>query len=235
MHRDLARRRSGRARRARLAAGESAFAEAPGPPPRPPPPRRGPQPDLRRGAPPRPQRARLAPRADRRPHRRSPGRARMSVIEVGLGERTYEVRIEAGLLRRARETLAPYARDGRLIVVTDDRVWDAQGAKVRESGLEVEPVVVPAGEASKSWARLEAVTERLLALGVERGDAIVAFGGGMVGDLAGFAAAILKRGCRIVQGPTTLLAQVDSSVGGKAAINAAAGKNLVGAFHQPAA
>jgi 3-dehydroquinate synthase len=156
----------------------------------------------------------------------------MSVIEVGLGERAYQVRIEAGLLDRAGDALAPFARDGRLVVVTDDRVWKAQGPKL--DGLEVEAIVVPAGEASKSWARLEAVTERLLALGVERGDAVIAFGGGMVGDLAGFAAAILKRGCRVVQVPTTLLAQVDSSVGGKTAINAAAGKNLVGAFHQPA-
>jgi 3-dehydroquinate synthase len=94
---------------------------------------------------------------------------------------------------------------------------------------------VPAGEASKSWGELERLLERLLALEVERSDHIVAFGGGMVGDLAGFAAAICKRGCNFVQVPTTLLAQVDSSVGGKTAINAGAGKNMVGAFHQPAA
>jgi 3-dehydroquinate synthase len=159
----------------------------------------------------------------------------VSVVEVGLGTRAYQVRIEAGLLGRGAAVLAPYARDGRLAVVTDERVWAAQGAKVTGSGLEIAPIVVPAGEASKSWGQLEAVTERLLALGVERGDAVVAFGGGMVGDLTGFAAAILKRGCRVVQVPTTLLAQVDSSVGGKTAINAAAGKNLVGAFHQPSA
>ncbi|MFL6863775.1 MAG: 3-dehydroquinate synthase [Allosphingosinicella sp.] len=159
----------------------------------------------------------------------------MSRVAVGLGARAYEIRIEAGLLRRAGEALAPYARDGRLVVVTDASVWAAQGERLTASGLSIEPIVVPAGEASKSWAQLEAVTERLLALGVERDDAIVAFGGGMVGDLAGFAAAILKRGCRLVQVPTSLLAQVDSSVGGKTAINAAAGKNLIGAFHQPVA
>ena len=158
----------------------------------------------------------------------------MTVVHIPLGERSYNVRIEAGLLRRPGEALAPYARDGRLVVVTDERAWAAQGAKLVADGLALEPVIVPAGEASKSWARLEQVTERLLALGVERGDAVVAFGGGMIGDLAGFAAAILKRGCRCVQVPTTLLAQVDSSVGGKTAINAAAGKNLIGAFHQPA-
>jgi 3-dehydroquinate synthase len=159
----------------------------------------------------------------------------MSRIEVALGERGYYISIEAGLLDRAGEALAPYARGGRLVVVSDEGVWAAQGARLEHSGLALAPVIVPAGEASKSWRRLEEVTERLLALGIERGDAIVAFGGGMVGDLAGFSASILKRGCRYVQVPTTLLAQVDSSVGGKTAINAAGGKNLVGAFHQPAA
>jgi 3-dehydroquinate synthase len=159
----------------------------------------------------------------------------MSRIEVGLGERSYEIAIEAGLLDRAGEVLGPYARDGRLVVVSDEGVWAAQGARLEGSGLALAPVIVTAGESSKSWQRLEEVTERLLTLGVERGDSIVAFGGGMVGDLAGFAAAVLKRGCRYVQVPTTLLAQVDSSVGGKTAINAAGGKNLIGAFHQPAA
>jgi 3-dehydroquinate synthase len=156
-------------------------------------------------------------------------------VEVALGERGYAIAIEAGLLDRAGEALAPYARGGRLVVVSDETVWAAQGARLERSGLALAPVLVPVGEASKSWRRLEELTERLLSLGVERGDAIVAFGGGMVGDLAGFAAAILKRGCRYVQVPTSLLAQVDSSVGGKTAINAAGGKNLIGAFHQPAA
>ncbi|HEY0413841.1 MAG TPA: 3-dehydroquinate synthase [Allosphingosinicella sp.] len=159
----------------------------------------------------------------------------MSVVEVALGSRSYAVRIEAGLLDRAAEALAPFARDGRLVVVSDDRVWAAQGGRLLASGLDIRPLIVPAGEASKSWAELERLVEQLLALGVERGDAVVAFGGGMIGDLAGFAASVLKRGCPYVQVPTSLLAQVDSSVGGKTAINAAAGKNLVGAFHQPAA
>ncbi|MDB5693760.1 MAG: 3-dehydroquinate synthase [Alphaproteobacteria bacterium] len=159
----------------------------------------------------------------------------MSIVNVALGERSYEIRIEAGLLDRAGEALAPFARGGRLVVVSDEMVWAAQGERLRASGLEIVPLVVPAGEGSKSWAQLAALTERLLELGIERSDHIIAFGGGMVGDLAGFAAAILKRGCRFVQVPTTLLAQVDSSVGGKTAINAAGGKNMVGAFHQPAA
>ena len=99
--------------------------------------------------------------------------------------------------------------------------------------IEAVPILVPPGEASKSWAGLQTVVDALLAQGVERSDHIVAFGGGVVGDLAGFAAAIVNRGCGFVQMPTSLLAQVDSSVGGKTAINVAAGKNLVGAFHQP--
>jgi 3-dehydroquinate synthase len=100
--------------------------------------------------------------------------------------------------------------------------------------IRVEPLLVPAGEASKSWSGLGALVERLLGIGLERGDHVLAFGGGVVGDLAGFAAAIMKRGCGYVQIPTSLLAQVDSSVGGKTAVNTALGKNSVGAFHQPA-
>lgn len=154
----------------------------------------------------------------------------MREIEVALGARSYTVRIEAGSLMGAA-ALTPAA--GQVIVVTDDKVWAAQGSRLE--GLGAEPIIVPAGEASKSWARLEALCDALLTRGVGRNDTIVAFGGGMIGDLAGFAAAILKRGCRYVQIPTSLLAQVDSSVGGKTAINAEAGKNMIGAFHQPAA
>ncbi|HEX8225526.1 MAG TPA: 3-dehydroquinate synthase [Allosphingosinicella sp.] len=160
----------------------------------------------------------------------------MRRVEVSLGARSYTVAIGAGLLDRAGDLIAPYARDGRIVVVSDSNVWAAQGPRLAAaSGLEIVPVVVPAGEGSKSWAQLEALCERLIELDVGRGDTILAFGGGMVGDLAGFAASVLKRGCAWVQMPTTLLAQVDSSVGGKTAINAAAGKNLIGAFHQPAA
>jgi 3-dehydroquinate synthase len=159
----------------------------------------------------------------------------MRRVEVALAERSYTIAIGAGLLERARELIGPHARGGRIVAVSDETVWAAQGARLLASGLDILPVLVPPGESSKSWGQLQALTERLLELGIERGDSILAFGGGMVGDLAGFAASILKRGCSYVQVPTTLLAQVDSSVGGKTAINAAAGKNLVGAFHQPAA
>jgi hypothetical protein len=154
----------------------------------------------------------------------------VTAIPVELGARRYEVLIEAGGLDRAADLLAPYIRD-RLIVVTDTAVAAAQLARLQHPKLEA--IVLPSGEATKSWAQLEALCDRLLALEVERGEHIVALGGGVIGDLTGFAAAILKRGMGFVQVPTSLLAQVDSSVGGKTAINARAGKNLIGAFHQP--
>jgi 3-dehydroquinate synthase len=122
-----------------------------------------------------------------------------------------------------------------LLVVSDETVWNALGERLQRGlgSIDAVPLLVPPGEKSKSWAGLQSVCDRLLECGVERGDTIVAFGGGVVGDLAGFAAAVVNRGCGFVQVPTTLLAQVDSSVGGKTGINVAAGKNLVGAFHQP--
>ena len=159
----------------------------------------------------------------------------MRRISVTHRSGSYEVLVEHGLLDTIGEHLRPYARDGRIVVVADEGAWEAQGARLAASGLDIALIPVAPGEASKSWKRLETLVEELLALGVERGDHVVAFGGGMVGDLAGFAASILKRGCHFVQVPTTLLAQVDSSVGGKTGINAGGGKNLVGAFHQPAA
>jgi 3-dehydroquinate synthase len=160
---------------------------------------------------------------------------RMISIDVALGERSYQVRIEDGVLDRAAKELAPYARAGRLIVISDETVWAAQGERFTRgcAELEIVSIVVPPGEGSKSWETLSQVIDRLLELGIERSDHVVAFGGGVIGDLVGFAAAIVNRGCGFVQIPTTLLAQVDSSVGGKTAINVAAGKNLVGAFHQP--
>jgi 3-dehydroquinate synthase len=159
----------------------------------------------------------------------------MRSIEVSLGERSYQVRIEDGVLDRAACELAPFARAGRLIVISDETVWAAQGERFTRgcAGLEMVPIIVPPGEGSKSWGTLSQVIDRLLELGIERSDHVVAFGGGVIGDLVGFAAAIANRGCGFVQIPTSLLAQVDSSVGGKTAINVAAGKNLVGAFHQP--
>jgi 3-dehydroquinate synthase len=156
-------------------------------------------------------------------------------IDVALGERSYPVLIEAGLLERAECHLGPLARDGRLVVVSEVRVWHEQGHRflAGPGNLQADTILLPRGEGTKSWLQLAGLVDRLLELGVERSDHIVAFGGGVIGDLVGFAAAILKRGCNFVQIPTTLLAQVDSSVGGKTAINTPAGKNMVGAFHQP--
>jgi 3-dehydroquinate synthase len=162
------------------------------------------------------------------------GRA-VTTVEVALGERSYPVLIEAGLLDRVGEHLAPLARRGRVVVVTEVCVSSRQGPRFRAGlgDLDVDWIILPPGEGTKSWLHLTGLIDRLLEIGVERSDHIVAFGGGVIGDLVGFAAAILKRGCNFVQVPTTLLAQVESSVGGKTAINTAAGKNLVGAFHQP--
>ena len=159
-----------------------------------------------------------------------------SDLELACG---YPVLIRPGLTEMLGEKLALVARDRRIIIVSDESVWAAQGARLRAgleaSGLEAIPLILRPGEGTKSWTSLIQLTDRLLELGVERGDTLVAFGGGVIGDLAGFASAILKRGCRYVQVPTSLLAQVDSSVGGKTGINVAAGKNLIGAFHRPAA
>ena len=160
----------------------------------------------------------------------------MKTIQVALGGRSYDILIERGLVDRISGYLAPLARDGRLLVISDEIVWDLLGERFQAGlgSIRAVPILVAAGEASKSWAGLSSVIDRLIENGVERTDHVVAFGGGVVGDLAGFAAAIVNRGCNFVQVPTTLLAQVDSSVGGKTAINVPAGKNLVGAFHQPA-
>jgi 3-dehydroquinate synthase len=158
-------------------------------------------------------------------------------IEVGLGARTYPVLVGSGLLDTAGEAMAPLLKRGRTAVVSDQTVWALHGARLtaalERAGIAVSPVIVPPGEQTKSFKGLADVSDRLLALELDRGDLITAFGGGVVGDLAGFAAAIYKRGIDFVQIPTTLLAQVDSSVGGKTAIDTPRGKNLVGAFHQP--
>ncbi|MFQ3595352.1 MAG: 3-dehydroquinate synthase [Sphingomonadaceae bacterium] len=161
-------------------------------------------------------------------------------VPVALGARSYTVSIGAGLLaeagQRARALVPGLAR---VPVVTDETVADlhlpALARSMAEAGIQVEPIVVPPGEAAKTFAWAERVTDALIAGQVSRSGLVVALGGGCVGDLAGFAAGITKRGVPFVQIPTTLLAMVDSSVGGKTAINTAAGKNLVGAFHQPAA
>jgi 3-dehydroquinate synthase len=158
-------------------------------------------------------------------------------IEVSLANAPYDVCIGAGLLTEAAEHLQPLARDGRLLVVTDENVAQhclpILESAMAGASVTLRPYVLPAGEGAKSWTELEKLTDWLLSEHVERSDHIIALGGGVVGDITGFAANIVKRGCKFVQIPTTLLAQVDSSVGGKTAINSAAGKNMVGAFHQP--
>lgn len=161
----------------------------------------------------------------------------MTSISVDLADRPYEIHVEAGLLNGLASLLSPFARNGRLLVVTDsnvaEQIWPTVEARLVEGILSAEVFVLPVGETGKSWAELERLTDWLLEQHVERSDHIVALGGGVVGDITGFAAHIVKRGCSFIQIPTTLLAQVDSSVGGKTAINSRSGKNLVGAFHQP--
>ena len=159
------------------------------------------------------------------------------VVPVALGARSYEVRIGHGLIDRAGAEIAPLLARPRVAVVTDETVaalhLDRLRTALTAEGIAMQVLVLPAGEATKGWVQLAACVEWLLEAKVERRDVVVAFGGGVIGDLVGFAAAILRRGVRFVQIPTTLLAQVDSSVGGKTGINTGQGKNLVGSFHQP--
>jgi 3-dehydroquinate synthase len=161
----------------------------------------------------------------------------MAVIPVDLAGRSYEVLVGKRLLEQAADRARPFLRKRRVPIVADAEAMRLHGARLAGSlaaaGFEPAWFEVTPGEGSKSWDSLARLVDWLLAEGVERGDHVLALGGGVVGDLTGFACAILKRGCGFVQIPTTLLAQVDSSVGGKTAINTTAGKNLVGAFHQP--
>jgi 3-dehydroquinate synthase len=161
-------------------------------------------------------------------------------LRVELGERSYDIHLGRGLLDAAGELLAPLLRLPRVVVVTDERLAatghpDRLEASLARAGIAARRVVLPAGEATKSLGHLGSLLDDLLAHGAERRLTVVALGGGVVGDLAGFAAAALLRGVDYVQVPTTLLAQVDSAVGGKTGINSRHGKNLVGAFHQPRA
>jgi 3-dehydroquinate synthase len=160
-----------------------------------------------------------------------------TTVKVGLGERSYDIVIGDGLLEGSAARIAASTPGARFAVVSDTNVaalyLPRLKAELAGNGLYLGEAVVAPGEASKSFPVLADICQRLLALGVERGDAVIALGGGVVGDLAGFAASILRRGVRLVQIPTTLLAQVDSSVGGKTGIDTTQGKNLIGAFHQP--
>ena len=159
------------------------------------------------------------------------------VVQVALAERAYDIVIGRGLLASLGTRIKALRPGARLAIVTDETVArhhlaDAEAA-LKSAGLEPARIVVPVGEGSKSYATFETVCEAIVAARIERNDLVVAFGGGVIGDLAGFAAACVRRGLDFVQVPTTLLAQVDSSVGGKTGINSPQGKNLIGAFHQP--
>lgn len=159
----------------------------------------------------------------------------LETVHVPLGDRRYDIIIGPGLLAQAEKLIAPMLKQKRVFVVSDATVA-ALYMETLIAGLgqiTAQTLVLPAGEATKSWAQLQTVVEWLITQRVERGDIVVAFGGGVIGDLVGFAAAILRRGVGFVQVPTSLLAQVDSSVGGKTGINSPQGKNLIGAFHQP--
>ena len=154
----------------------------------------------------------------------------LDVVPVDLGQRSYEVHIGRGLLQTAATQILPLLRRKKVAVITDETVAAAHlmtlAASFLAQDITMTALSLPAGEATKGWPQLERSVEWLLEQKVERGDVVVAFGGGVVGDLAGFAAAILRRGVRFVQIPTSLLAQVDSSVGGKTGINSRQGKNL---------
>jgi 3-dehydroquinate synthase len=158
-------------------------------------------------------------------------------VHVELGERSYDLRIGAGNLALIGEDVKALG-PSRVAIVTDETVGrlylDAVRSSLEAAGLPAHHVVLPPGEATKSFERLMGLCNELLDLKLERGDVVIALGGGVIGDLAGFAASIVKRGVRLVQIPTTLLAQVDSSIGGKTGINTRHGKNLIGSFYQPA-
>jgi 3-dehydroquinate synthase len=160
----------------------------------------------------------------------------MTAVSVTLGERSYRIHIGNGLIDESGALLAPFAHR-RIAVVTDDTVmklyYPAFAASLKKAGLTPAVIVLPPGERTKNFAGLEKLIGELLSQNIERGDLIVALGGGVIGDLAGFAAGIYKRGLAVAHVPTTLLAQVDSSIGGKTGIDTKQGKNLVGLFHQP--
>lgn len=163
--------------------------------------------------------------------------ADVTTLTVDLGERAYDIVIGENVLAEAGSYLLDVIARPNVVIISDENVaplhLSALELSLDKAGIQHDSIILPAGESSKSFAVFQDLLNQLLALKVERQDTIIALGGGVIGDLAGFAAAVLRRGMNFVQIPTTLLAQVDSSVGGKTAINTDAGKNLVGAFHQP--
>lgn len=160
-------------------------------------------------------------------------------VDVDLDQRSYAIHIGEGLLAQAGEIISPLLSRKKTVIVTDENVAGLHLSTLQTSldafDIEHAAIILPPGEATKSYEKFQFLCDSLLENDVERNDIIIAFGGGVIGDLAGFAAAVLRRGVNFVQIPTSLLAQVDSSVGGKTGINSEHGKNLVGAFHQPLA
>ncbi len=161
----------------------------------------------------------------------------IDTLRVELGERSYDIKIGDGLISQVGAEILPFLQRPRVAVVTDENVaalhLEALRSGLAAAGIKMVSLVLPAGESTKGWDQFSRTVEWLLDQKVERRDLIIAFGGGVIGDLVGFSAAVLRRGVRFVQIPTSLLAQVDSSVGGKTGINAPQGKNLIGAFYQP--
>jgi 3-dehydroquinate synthase len=164
-------------------------------------------------------------------------RVEPATVKVALGPRSYDIVIGRGLIGSLGARIAALRPRAKTIIVTDENVarhhLAAVEAALAGAGVATSRAIIPIGEGSKSFRMFEQVCEAIIAARIERGDLVVALGGGVIGDLAGFAASAVRRGLDYVQVPTTLLAQVDSSVGGKTAINSGHGKNLVGAFHQP--
>jgi 3-dehydroquinate synthase len=159
------------------------------------------------------------------------------LVPVSLGNRSYEIRIGQNLIANAGTLISPCLKRSFAVIVTDENVAKdhlyALETSLAKSGIASKAIVLPAGESTKSYKYLAELCDGLLAASVERRDVVIALGGGVMGDLTGFAASILRRGVNFIQIPTSLLAQVDSSVGGKTGINSPLGKNLIGAFHQP--
>jgi 3-dehydroquinate synthase len=158
-------------------------------------------------------------------------------VRVNLGDRSYDILIGPGLIAAAGREIASRLKGRKMAVITDENVarryLEPLMASLEESGIEAVSLVLPAGEKTKSFDHLIPVCDAILCARIERNDAVIALGGGVIGDLTGFAAGIVRRGSRFIQVPTSLLAQVDSSVGGKTGINSPHGKNLIGVFHQP--
>lgn len=154
-------------------------------------------------------------------------------VSVALGPRSYDILIGENLLKNLGEEISSFTAGKRAHIVTDQTVYNLHGHYLKNLDCEFSLTILPPGESQKSFTTLETVLQAALEQGLGRNDVFIAFGGGVIGDLTGFAASIYKRGCQFIQIPTTLLSQVDSSVGGKTAINVPQGKNLIGAFYQP--